>query len=45
MLLHQVSECMKLFVEAKDKHLARLSLTLDGPDTSPKTCWSIIDRF
>ena len=25
MLLHQVSECTKLIVEAKDEHLAKLS--------------------
>ena len=45
MLLHQVSECTKLIVEAKDKHLAKLSSKLDNPDTAPKTYWSIINRF
>ena len=45
MLLHQVSECTKLIVEVKDKHLAKLSSKLDNPDTAPKTYWSIINRF
>ena len=45
MLLHQVSECTKLIIEAKDKHLAKLSLKLDNPDTAPKTYWSIINKF
>ena len=45
MLLHQVSGCTKLIVEAKDKHLTKLSLKLDNPDTAPKTYWSIINRF
>ena len=45
MLLHQVSECTKVIVEAKDKHLAKLSSKLDNPDTVPKTYWFIINRF
>ena len=46
MLLHQVSECTKLIVEAKDKHLAKLcSKKLENSDTAPKTYWSIINRF
>ena len=45
MLLHQVSECTKLIVEAKDQHLAKLSLKLDNSDAAPKTYWSIINRF
>ena len=45
MLLHQVSECTKLIVEAKDKHLAKLRSKLDNPDTDPKTYWFIINRF
>ena len=45
MLLHQVRECTKLIVEAKDKHLAKLSSKLDNRDTAPKTCWSITNRF
>ena len=36
MLLHQVSECTKLIVEAKDKHLAKLSSKLHNPDTALK---------
>ena len=36
MLLHQVSECTKLIVEAKYKHLAKLSSKLGNPDTAPK---------
>ena len=45
MLLHEVSKCTKLIVEAKDKRLAKLSLKLSTPDTVTKTCWSIINRF
>ena len=45
MLLHQISQCIKLIVEAKDKHLAKLSPKLDNPDTAPKTYWCIINRF
>ena len=37
MLLYQVSEYTKLIVEAKDKHLAKLSSKLDNPDTAPKS--------
>ena len=44
MLLHQVSECTKLIVEAKDKHLAKLISNIDNPDTAPKTYWSIISK-
>ena len=45
MLLHQVNECTKLIVEAKDKHPTKLSSKLDNPDTVPKTYWSIMNRF
>ena len=45
MSLHQVSECTKLIVEAKDKHLPKLSSRLGNPDTTPKTYWSMINRF
>ena len=45
MLLYQVSKCTKLIIEAKDKHLAKLSSKLDNPDTAPKTYWSIVNRF
>ena len=45
MSLHQVSECTKLIVEAKDKNLAKLSSRLGNPDTTPKTYWSMINRF
>ena len=45
MLLHQVSERTKLIVEAKDKHLAKLSTKLDNPDAAPRTYRSIINRF
>ena len=37
MFLYRVSDCTKLIVETKDKHLAKLSSRLDNPDTSPKT--------
>ena len=45
MLPHQVSECTKLIVETKDKHLAKLSSKLGNPDAAPKTYWSIVNRF
>ena len=45
MLLHQVRECTKLIIEIKDNHLAKFSLKLDNPDTTPKTYWSIINKF
>ena len=45
MLPHQVSECTKLIVETKDKHLAKLSSKLGNPDGAPKTYWSIVNRF
>ena len=44
MLRHQVNNCTKLIVEAKDKHLAKLSSKLDNPNTAPKTHWSVINR-
>ena len=45
MLLHQVSECTKLIIEAKDKDLAKLSSKLANTDPAPKTYWSITNRF
>ena len=45
MLLHQVSECIKLFVEGRDKDKTKLSWNLDRPDISTKTYWSIINKF
>ena len=36
MLLHQIIECTKLISQAKAKHLAKLSLKFDNPDTAPK---------
>ena len=45
MLLHQVSECIKLFVEGRDKDKTKLSWNLDRPDISPKTYWPIINKF
>ena len=42
LLHHQVSEWTKLIVQAKGKHLAKLSSKLDNPDTVPKT-YCIID--
>ena len=42
-LLHQVSECMKLIVEAKDQHLAKFKI--DNPHLTQKTHWSVINEF
>ena len=44
-LLHQANECTKLIIEAKGKHLAKLSLKLDDPNKTPKKCWSIINKL
>ena len=45
MLLHQVSKYIKLIVEAKGKHLAKLSSKLGNLVRAPKTYWSTINRF
>ena len=45
MLLYQVIGYTKLIIDKRDKDLAKLSSKLDSPDTAPKTCWSIINRF
>ena len=45
MLLHQVSKCTKLIVEAKDKHLAKLISKLENPGRAPQTYGSIINTF
>ena len=37
MLLHQVSKCTKLIVEAKDKHLAKLISKLENPGRASQT--------
>ena len=42
-LLHQVGECMKLILEAKDKHLAKFKL--NNPYITPKTQWSVVNEF
>ena len=44
-LLYKANKCAKLIVEAKEKHLAKLSSKLDDPDTAPKTYWSIINKY
>ena len=36
---------MRLIIQAKEKHIAKMSAKLDNPNTAPKTYWSIISRF
>ena len=44
-LLNQANEWTKLFIEAKQNYIAKLSSKLDSPDTAAKTYWSIINRI
>ena len=45
MLLHQVGKCTKLFTEAKDKHLAKLSSQLHKILIQHQSNWHIINHF
>ena len=45
LLNNQANECTRLFIQAKEKHIAKMSAKLDNSNTAPKTYWSIISRF
>ena len=45
LLNNQANECTRLIIQAKEKHIAKMSAKLDKPNTAPKTYWSIIGRF
>ena len=45
LLNNQANECTRLIVQAKEKHIAKMSTKLDNPNTAPKTHWSIVRRF
>ena len=37
LLNNQVNECTRLIIQAKEKHIAKMSAKLDNPNTAPKT--------
>ena len=37
LLNSQANECTRLVIQAKEKHIAKMSAKLDNPDTAPKT--------
>ena len=37
--------CTSLFIESKERFIAKMSAKLDNPKTVPKTYWSIINKF
>ena len=45
LLNNQANECTRLIIQAKEKHIAKMSAKLDNPNTVPKTYRSIINRF
>ena len=45
LLNNEANECRRLIIQAKEKHIAKMSTKLDNPNTVPKTYWSIISRF
>ena len=45
LMVGTANECTRLIIAAKEKHLSRLSPKLEDPSTSPKTYWSILNRF
>ena len=44
-LNNQANKCTGLIIQAKEKHIAKMSAQLDNLKTAPKTYWSIISRF
>ena len=36
---------MRLIIQAKEKHITKMSAKLDNPNAAPKTYWLIISRF
>ena len=45
LLNNQANECTRLIIQAKGKHIAKMSAKLDNFNTAPKTYWSIKSRF
>ena len=45
LLNNQANECTRFIIQAKEKHIAKMSAKLDNPNTALKTYWSIISRF
>ena len=45
LLINQANQCTMLTIQAKEKHIAKMSAKLDNPNTAPKSYWSIISRF
>ena len=45
LLNNQVNECTRFIIQAKEKHIAKVSAKLDNPNTAPKTYWPIISNF
>ena len=37
LLNNQVNECTRLVIQAKEKHVVKISAKLDNPNTAPKT--------
>ena len=44
LLNNQANECTRLIAQAKEKHIAKMSSTLDKPNAAPKPYWPI-SRF
>ena len=44
-LNNQANKCTGLIIQAKEKHIAKMSAQLDNLKTAPKAYWSIISRF
>ena len=42
---NQANEYARFIIQAKEKHIAKMSAKLDNPNTAPKTYCSIISRF
>ena len=45
LLNNQANECRRLIIQAKEKHIVKMSAKLDNPNTAPETYWSLISRF
>ena len=45
LLNNQAHECTRLIIQAKEKHIAKMSAKLANPNTAPKTDWAIVKRF
>ena len=45
LLNNQANGSTRLIIQAKEKHIAKMSDKLDNPNIAPKMYWSIISRF